>query len=284
MKKGNRIRALFWAMVLAVSVTACKKEVDPLEAAQKNLEKVSSMEAIMEMEMGIDMEAYGVTQSMELNTTMNMTAFYDPAILMKTDITMDINMGVLGQYSQDVNIYMETEEDGSYMVYTFDGASWTAEEVPAEDVIQYDASGDMAASLSSSYNYQAQGIEELDGANAYKYSGRITGEDMREVLRSTGMLNQLEQMGFDADDLELITDNLGDIPVDLWIDESTLYPVKYEMDMTAVLDALMTAMMESFGGLEEGVSISVPKAAVSMTCYHYNAAAAFEIPAEAKGN
>lgn len=305
MKKRNKILALMLAAALAMSMTACggkdtgsentaseteaeaeapaEEEIDPFAAAQENMAEVSNLDATMLMEMDMEMGADGQTQAMESDTTMEMTTFTDP-LRLKMEMTMDMNAGDAGNMTQNMSIYAETAEDGTCTMYLYDGNSWQAQEVEASDVAEYNASNDMAAYLSDDYGFEAAGTDQVDGANAYKYSGKITGDDMKEVLLSSGALDQFSSLGIDASQLEGMMDGLGEISIDLWIDEATLYPVKYEMDMTAVMDALMSNMIEAMGDQAAGLTMSIPKMTISMTCYNYNAATEFEIPAEAKAN
>lgn len=305
MKKRNKILALMLAAALAMSMTACggkdtgsentaseteaeaeapaEEEIDPFAAAQENMAEVTNLDATMVMEMDMEMGADGQTQTMESDTTMEMTTFTDP-LRLKMEMTMDMNAGDAGNMTQNMSIYAETAEDGTCTMYMYDGNSWQAQEVEASDVAEYNASSDMAAYLSDDYGFEAAGTDQVDGANAYKYSGKITGDDMKEVLLSSGALDQFSSLGIDSSQLEGMMDGLGEITIDLWIDEATLYPVKYEMDMTAVMDALMSNMIEAMGDQAAGLTMSIPKMTISMTCYNYNAATEFEIPAEAKAN
>lgn len=305
MKKRNKILALMLAAALAMSMTACgskdagsgnaaaeteaaaeapaEEEIDPFAAAQENMAEVANLDATMLMEMDMEMGAEGQTQTMETDTTMEMTTFTDP-LRLKMEMTMDMDAGDAGSMTQNMSIYAETAEDGTCTMYMYDGSSWQAQEVEAADVAQYNASNDMAVYLSDDYGFEAAGTEQVDGADAYKYTGKITGDDMKEVLLSSGALDQFSSLGIDSTQLEGMMDGLGEIPIDLWIDEATLYPVKYEMDMTAVMDALMGNMIEAMGDQAAGMTMSIPKMTISMTCYNYNAATEFEIPAEAKAN
>lgn len=303
MKKRNKILALMLAAVLAVSVTACggkesgnenastgtqaekteeAEQVDPFEAAQKNIAAVTSMDAAMLMEMDMEMGANGETQSVESVTTMDMSTFSDP-VRLKLDMT--VKASVAGQeQTQDMSVYAETNEDGTCTMYIFDGSSWQSQEVSAAEVAQYDTSTDMAAYMYGDYNFEAVGTEQVDGANAYKYSGVITGDEMKEVILSSGALDQLTSLGMSSADLDSMLDNVGELPINIWIDEATLYPVKYEMDMTDIMDTLMSSMLTALGEQAEGLTMSVPKMTISMTCKNFNAATEFEIPEEAKAN
>lgn len=296
MKK--KILAFMMTVVLAMSLAACgddaagsgtpndaagsaeetvEAEVDPYEAALENMNAVTNMDAQMVMEMDMAVGADGEEQSMETVTTMDMVCFNDP-VRMKLDMTMD--MGEIGSVTQ--NVYAEAAEDGTYTMYLYDGESWTVQNVENAAVEQYDARGNMLANMDSSYHYVAAGTEQVDGANAYKYTGKITGDDLNETMISSGALDSFSSLGIDESQLESMMTDLGEIPVTMWIDEATLYPVKYEMDMTAAMDKLMANMLEAMGDQASGLTISIPKLKVTMTCSNFNAATAFEIPEEAK--
>lgn len=296
MKK--KILAFMMTVVLAMSLAACgddaagsgtpndaagsaeetvEAEVDPYEAALENMKAVTSMDAQMVMEMDMTVGADGEEQSMETVTTMDMVCFNDP-VRMKLDMTMD--MGEIGSVTQ--NVYAEAAEDGTYTMYLYDGESWTVQNVENAAVEQYDARGNMLANMDSSYHYVAAGTEQADGANAYKYTGKITGDDLNETMISSGALDSFSSLGIDESQLESMMTDLGEIPVTMWIDEATLYPVKYEMDMTAAMDKLMANMLEAMGDQASGLTISIPKLKVTMTCSDFNAATAFEIPEEAR--
>lgn len=54
------------------------------------------------------------------------------------------------------------------------------------------------------------------------------------------------------------------------------------MDMTAIMDGLMGKILETAGGEEAGLTMSIPKMTISMTCSNFNSATDFTIPEEAK--
>lgn len=284
MKKGKRILALALAAVMAVSMMACgKKKTDPYAAAQENMANVKSMEATMLMEMDMEVSAGGESQTMEMDTQMDMITFTEPARA-KVDMTIGMSMGELGNTSENMSMYMEGNEDGTYTMYMLYGDTWMSQEIPADEALQYDASSEMTSYMDSAYHYEEKGIEKLDSGNAYRYSGKITGDDLKEVLVDSGALDQLSQLGLDMSQPDALLEGVEDITVDLWIDEATLYPVKYELDMSGAMNALIGNAFAAMGDQAEGVSMSIPKMTISMTCSNYNAAEEFEIPAEAKAN
>ena len=116
MKKNARFAALAAALALIVSLTACGESGDPLAAAMENMNKASSMDMTMVMEM--DMEIGGET--LESSTTMETTVFTEP---MRMKINMNVDLGGLG--TVDMETYAEEGEDGEITMY-YSGTIWAA--------------------------------------------------------------------------------------------------------------------------------------------------------------
>ncbi|MDE7202189.1 MAG: hypothetical protein K2O91_09880 [Lachnospiraceae bacterium] len=259
----------------AEQASEAQPEVDPMEEAMKNMESVTSMEAQMIMDMDMNISANGQEQAVESTTTMDMVCFSDP-LKIKMDMTMDMG----DQGSVNMQVYAEPSESGTYNVYMFDGQSWSTQESAASALAEYDARSSMISSIGDSTQYTQEGTEQVNGANAYKYSYVLSEEEMKEQILSSGALDSVSSLGMEVD--ESMFDGLGEMTSYVWIDEATLYPVKYEMDMTAVMDTLMTNMIAALGDQAEGVSMSIPKMKISMTCSNFNNATDFTVPDEAK--
>lgn len=253
------------------------EKVDAYAAALKNMEGVTNLRSVMVMEMDMSVAQAEQEQNLSTVTTMDITCFSEP-LHFKIDLGMD--MGDLGSMNQTV--YAEKDDAGNINMYTTDGTNWQMQQVAQADVEQYDARTNMLAYMDEGYQYKEAGTEQVDGANAFKYTGAITGDAMNETLLSSGALDSFSQLGIAESDLEGMMKDLGDFPVTLWIDEATMYPVKVETDMTDVMNKLMSNLIESMGDQAAGMSMSVPKLKITMTCSDFNSAADFEIPEEAK--
>lgn len=294
MKK--KIFALMLTAIAALSFAACgedaandetaevvesavEEDVDAYAAALEKMADVDSMNAQMSVIMSMSLGKDGAENSIESVTTMDMTYFADPAH-MKADMTVD--MGELGNVSQSV--YAEISEDGTYTMYLYDGSDWQKQTVELGDLEQFDARSSMLSNMDASNHFEKVGMESVDGTNAYRYEGVVTGEAMKNTILSSGMLDSFSSFGIGEEELEEMVSGLGEITVVLWIDEESLYPVRYELDMTEIMDKLITKMLESLGTQAEGISISCQKVEVVMTCSNYNEAADFEIPEEAKAD
>lgn len=275
----KKYTAMLLALCAAMNLTACGGNggsggsgKDPLAAAMENMSKVESMDAKMVMEM--DMTAGD--QTLETVTTIDTSLFTEPMRL-KVDMTMDMS----GYSDVGMEIYAEEAEDGTLVMYQYDGMDWSTQNVTTDDLVQYDVSGSMDAYIASASNFKQEGTEQVGGASAYKYTGVITGDSMQDVMMSSGALDSLgTQMNMDEAQMEELLS--GDIAVTLWIDEENLYPVQYDMDMTEVMDGLMGKILEAAGDDAAGLTMSIPKMTISMTCGNFNSATDFTIPEEAK--
>lgn len=278
MKLAKRTAVLALGGLLALSAAACGGGTtgadDPqarIQAAAEKVNAAESMEAAMTMEM--DMTVMG--QTLESDTVMNMVCFTDPMKL-KADMTMD--MGELGSLS--MTMYAR-EEDGVYTSYLYDGSGWISSAMDLGDLEQYDAQQSMDLYLQSGADYAYQGAEEINGVAADKYTGVIRGDALEEVLTASGAASSMSSTLGGAD-LSQLYSGLGDLPVAVWVDSESGYPVRYTMDMTALMQGLLDQLLaagDETGG--DAVPVTVEKMALTMDCSAYNSAADFDIPEEA---
>lgn len=264
---------------LADEGMSAPEEVDAMAAAQENMNSVTSLKAQVLIEMDMTIGADGEEESVQSVTKMDMVCFSEP---LKIKMEMSVDMGAAGSVTQ--SIYGEVAEDGTNTMYVYDGTNWKSQAVGKTDLEQYDARSNMLTFLDEGLAYTLDGMEQMNGGNAYKYSYVMTGAEMKEAMFSSGALDSVSSLGLDASQMDSMLDGLGEITAYVWIDEATLYPVKYEMDMTEVMNALMAHIIEAMGEQAAGLSMSVPKMKMTMTCFNFNNAADFTIPDEAKAN
>lgn len=270
MKKNTRFALLLAALVLSAFLTACGGESDPLTAAMKNLGGAGSMDMTMVLEM--DLETMG--EVVESVTTMEVTEFAEP-MRMKIDIHTDL--GSLG--TGDLEAYAAEDGDGGITMYHRGGEDqiWTIQTVTGEDMEPYDLGGSLAVYLNSASGLAQVRRETVDGVSAYMYTGVIAGKKMQEVMQSSGAMSAMTGLELaDGEKLAELLDVMEYIPVSLWISEEENCPVRYEMDMTAV----MSGLMQSYASEGIGEPVSISKMFLTMTCANLNSAAEFTIPEE----
>lgn len=254
-----------------------KTEVEnPIEESLVRMAEVTSMEMEMVMNMDMSVEADGQEQSVETVTVMDMECMTNP---LKIKMEMDMDMGEAG--STSMSIYGDMDENGNYMLYMYDGTSWIAESAGEVDLEAYNAQASMEAQIGDTSAYVLEGKEQLNGADAYKYSCTMSGDEMKEAINSAGALDSLASLGISTSDAYAMLDGLGELVTYVWVDAETLYPIQYEMDMTEIMDGLMTAIIEAMGEQAQGMTMHVSKMEMTMTCSNFNGISDITVPAEA---
>ncbi len=278
--KANLIKLLSAGIVLTLALTlaACDSaSVTPEEAmnkAQEAMNDVSSMHYTMDMDVGMSAD----DESFEIKSTAEADCIVDPMTL-----GMDMHMSMAGLLDIDMKMYM-VQDGADYTVYTGmddgDGnITWTQDTMEDLDALaQYDAQKNMEIYLENGTNFTEAGTEEINGVSATRYDGVITGDSIQAVIESSGVLDQLASLGLDG--LEDMYQDLGDLPVSIWIDPDTSLPVKYEMDMTAMMQGMMDKLMTSMDEASD-VGLTIDKCAVVLVYSDYNGIDVIDIPQEA---
>lgn len=275
MKKMKRILAAGLALVLVLGLCACGGE-SPEEVMQKVMENSSALTSLRyEMEMETSMSV--MDQSIEMNT-FGTAACINAPIQMEMELTMD--MGEMG--SGTTTVYM-VEEDGLATTYT--GADmgdgnmiWQKQVMDIAQLEQYDAQASFDLYMNSAESFQEKGVETINDVKATRYDGVIKGEAMSEVLGSSGMLSQMSSLGIPLEQAEAMFTEMGDLTVSIWVDKANYLPVKYEIDMTDMMQKMMSAIL---GEAQESVGITVDLMFMSMTILEVNSVEEIVIPEEA---
>lgn len=278
MKKNiTKWMALGLVLVMLVSLTACggggNSTEDVMKAAQEALNQVTSMRYDMNMDMTLSASG----QTMESNTS-GVIAYNAEPLTMEMKMTMD--MGEQGQL--DMVMYAGQEDD-NLILYMSDGTNWGKQTLAdAAQLEQYNAQDSMGIYLENIDSFQEVGIEQVNGSDAAKYEGVIANDALNEVMAASGMEEQLAQYGLTGEEAAAIYQDLGDLPVAIWIDKESNLPVKYEMDMTAMMQNIMTKLFENMDIAAEDMDFTVDNMFISMTLYDFNNVGEIEIPEEAK--
>lgn len=284
MKQTNRtlrFTAAALTLTLGLGLTACggtapaaETPEEVLTKAQEAMADVTSMgyDMTMDLSMGAEGETLAISTVTRADTVLSPLA-------MKAEMEMDL--GDLGE-TTSMTIYAK-EQDGSYLtvVGTPDEAgqmTWQSSSMDAlGDLENLSGTDSLQLYLDSIQNFTQGESETVNGVEATRYDGVILGEDLSEVIAASGALSQLDSLGM-GEMSDLFTD-MGDLPVSLWIAKETYYPVKYEMDLTEMMQSILNKTLSEQLGADIG--LTVEQAALSMTIRDINQVGEIEIPAEA---
>ena len=291
MKK--RALAALSALTLTLSLTACgggqqstgdsgTDAMTPAErvaAAEEKMSALTSLSIDMTQDIGMSFAMADQSQELNMSTKMQMDVIQEP---LKAKGTMQIDMGEELGGVQDVELYIMTEDDAANL-YMQMGGQWIKQSVTEAELGQYDAADSLELYLDSAADFAEAGTEQIGGADATKFTGVIKGDKLYDVIEESGVLSSLGQTGTDVseDAIKSMLSELGDLPMSVWINADG-YPVQYEMDMSQMIDSILQKALEMEGAADQGMTMTVSKAAMSLTCSNFNAVDDFELPAEAQ--
>lgn len=294
MKKTKRALAALSALTLTLSLTACggggqqstsdsgTDAMTPAErvaAAEEKMSALTSLSIDMTQDIGMSFAMADQSQELNMSTKMQMDVIQEP---LKAKGTMQIDMGEELGGVQDMELYIMSEDDAANL-YMQMGGQWVKQSVSEAELAQFDAADSLELYLDSAADFAEAGTEQVGGADATKFTGVIKGDKLYDVIEESGVLSSLGQTGTDVseDELKAMLFELGDLPMSVWINADG-YPVQYEMDMSQMIDSILQKALEMEGAADQGMTMTVSKAAMSLTCSNFDAVEDFELPAEAQ--
>lgn len=278
------VLVVFLIGIMTFAMTACNKGggasgskniEEILKATQKNMQETESMTYDMVQEMGMKV------MGMEMNMVMDLKVEQiNSPMALKLEGHADV--GALGSY--DITMYMEEEGDGVVLYSGMDFGDgemfWMKqkEEINSAAVSQYSADASLEMYMDSASNFKEAGTEDVNGTKATKFEGTITGDAISKVVSSAGVG---EQVGLDLEEYADLFKDSGDIQVIFWIDTDKEVLVKYQIDMSEVLNNMMTKLAEHEAEMED-VTVEISKMISTATVTGMNNVSEIVIPEEAK--
>ena len=244
-----------------------------LEKAQNTMASVESMAAEMTMEMDMSMGG----ETIETTTLASIRSQQNPL-----KMAMDMSMVMSDGTEIDQMQMYAVEEDGHLHTYMSMADVWYAETLEMDELSQYNAEENMDLYLDHITNFTSGKQEEVNGTQATKIAGVITGDAMEEAIAGSGLTASAQSMGISEEMMASMYEDLGDLPVSLWIDAEG-YVLKYELDMTEMMQKIMDESLKAMGASEADLQMDIEKTAITMVCSDFNAVEEIEIPEAALG-
>ena len=264
----KKLLSLALCLALLCGLAACGA-ADPSDAAA-SLAKAQEAAAGLKsarVDMSMDMSYTIVTgdDSLDVATTMDMsTETVAEPMTAYTTMNLDI-MGI----DMDIYYYVRQEGDGYAAYMSADGVEWTRQDLPEDQIAQYNAVESVEFYLGVADSFTYTGEEERDGVKLYRYDGELSGDQLSQAMELSGMDEYLSSYGAGAG-----TVFEGSMPMSIWLDAGTFAPVRYEFDMTEVVGGFMAGVFEAEGAALENSSVSV-----SLKLSEFDAIDSIEAPA-----
>ncbi len=285
-KRIFNLLSLPLTLIVAIGFTSCSGNSENSEngsnnqaieqivqAAAKNTDSIKNYDFNMNMDYKMSITN---DQSINGNAMTNGVVFSDP-LKMKIDMQINVN-----ESSQNAQLYAE-QNGNNINIHTNISGAWQETTVPvgnAESLNQYNMKENIALYLKNAKNFKEVGADTIDGKDAYKIEGIITGDSIEKVIEGSGMLDNINSLGLSDANLNNLYKNLGNLSMTVWVDKQNSYPVKYEMDMTALMSSVFANIQNlSSGNVDSGIKFD--KYITTVTLSNFDQAKNFEIPEEA---
>ena len=298
MSKAIRAGALFLALLMLFSLSACSVFSTKMAAAIQKTSKLRSfhvdVEASLELALCLDASrdpeaeaedgedasaAEGARQELPLrgSFTGSGECYTDPF-----QLHLDTELSLPGSSSKRL-IYGEKDENAYYFYSRLnDGSIWQKNGLAAWSAGKIDG---VKYLVQAADFFEASGTETVGGYTATRYDGAIPGE----YLSGLFTLYRLREFLCDGLGLQLaegVLEETADVPASIWLDTESGMIVRLDADLgafgRAASEKQLAAARGALGFGSLGLSLELRDLRVSMRFSDFNGAADFQIPDEAK--
>ena len=271
MKKAKRILVFAILAAMLLSLCGCGMFRTRVAKAAIKMSKLDSLHADVEMQIGMGISLLG----QDVNA--------DAAITGGADIQSDpervyVNlMAEVAGFEQNLLFYGVGRDDGFDVYSSADsGDSWTKGSVEDDDSSKNSKADGKSLFLllsESAASFKEYGKEKVNGSDAIGYNGKITSDELRQALELANAKQALEE-SLDVELDDDVFEDLGDVPVSIWIDVKSGMIVRVEMDMSDVMQGLVPVLVDK--AMEKtdvgiGVNTKVYEVTVSITLSEFDA-------------
>ena len=271
MKKTKRILVFAILAAMLLSLCGCGMFRTHVAKAAIKMSKLDSLHADVEMQIGMGISLLG----QDVNA--------DAAITGGADIQRDpervyVNMmAEVAGFEQNLLFYGVSRDDGADVYSSADsGESWTKDSIENDDSSKSSKADGKSVFLllsDSAASFKEYGKEKVNGSDAIRYNGKITSDELRQALELANAKQALEE-SLDVELDDDVFEDLGDVPVSIWIDVKSGMIVRVEMDMSDVMQGLVPVLVDK--AMEKtdvgiGVNTKVYDATVSITLSEFDA-------------
>ena len=275
MKCRKKLAAVAAMMIFVSGCGGSQMDTGEMESllaqARETMANVESMAAEMTMEMDMSMGK----ETIETTTLAKIRSQQDPL-----KMAMEMSMVMSDGTEVDQMQMYAVEMDGHLRTYMSTADAWYAETLELGELSQYNAEENLDLYLDHITDLKSAGQEKINGTQAAKISGVITGDAMEEAIAGSGLTASAQSLGISAEMMASMYEELGDLPISLWIDAEG-YVLKYEVDMTEMMQKVMDESLKAMGATETELQMDMKKTVITMVCSEFNAIDEIVIPVEA---
>ena len=188
-----------------------------------------------------------------------------------------------GEVEQSTMSYI-VPENGGYTEYFTDGTQWFKLSTgDASHLAGINAKAFTSAFFIDVLKFAKAGEDNLDSGKAVRYEGYLGGDELMNMLESVGYFyNGISSMSEKQQAVikENLAKDLKPVVVNVWIDEASSYPVRFEVSLTGMLEDLEKSISKSLGNKDQG-DYAITDYVITMTVEDFNAVGEIVLPDEA---
>ena len=271
MKKAKRILVFAILAAMLLSLCGCGMFRTHVAKAAIKMSKLDSLHADIEMQIGMGISVLGQDVNADATVTGGADIQRDPE-----RVYVNLMAEVAG-FEQNLLFY-GVGRDGGFDVYSSadSGDSWTKDSIENDDSSKNSKADGKSLFLllsDSAASFKEYGKEKVNGSDAIRYNGKITSDELRQALELADVKQSLEE-SLDVELDDDVFEDLGDVPVSIWIDVKSGMIVRIEMDMSDVMQGLVPVLVDK--AMEKadvgiGVNTKVYEVTVSITLSEFDA-------------
>lgn len=271
MKKTKRILVFAILAAMLLSLCGCGMFRTHVAKAAIKMSKLESLHADVEMQIGMGISVLGQDVNADASVTGGADIQRDPE-----RVYVNMNAEVAG-FEQNMLLYAVGRDGGADVYSSADsGESWTKDSIENDDSSKSSKADGKSVFLllsDSAASFKEYGKEKVNGSDAIRYNGKITSDELKQALELADVKQSLEE-SLDVELDDDVFEDLGDVPVSIWIDVKSGMIVRVEMDMSDVMQGLVPVLVDK--AMEKtdvgiGVNTKVYDATVSITLSEFDA-------------
>ena len=271
MKKAKRILVFAILAAMLLSLCGCGMFRTHVAKAAIKMSKLESLHADVEMQIGMGISVLGQDVNADATVTGGADIQRDPE-----RVYVNMNAEVAG-FEQNMLLYAVGRDGGADVYSSADsGESWTKDSIENDDSSKNSKADGKSLFLllsDSAASFKEYGKEKVNGSDAIRYNGKITSDELKQALELADVKQSLEE-SLDVELDDDVFEDLGDVPVSIWIDVKSGMIVRIEMDMSDVMQGLVPVLVDK--AMEKadvgiGVNTKVYDVTLSVTLSEFDA-------------
>lgn len=257
---------LFLLLSACVSATPEQR----LAAASEKLERADSLSYTMVTDMRLSAEGW----SRETTITDRVSVSSGPVAVYYESVTAASDIEQPSEYRACV-----VSEGERHCAYVNRDGLWTRRDLDGEEELSsYDLRSNIGLWTSGASSVTWAGSELIDGHRATRYDCVVGPEGVDAIMAGSGAYMALPVLGLSQERAMQVLSGLGELTYSVWIDNRRCLPLRYDIDMTDIMDQFLQNILPY--ALTD-VAVTVDSLTVSLNLSDFGAVPPMELPAEA---